>query len=79
MPPERIITDRLRSYAEPSATSSRLSSTDPTEGSTTEQKIPTCHCENENVRCRVFGQPQRFVSIFSALRNLFVTPSLLRQ
>ncbi|MFW8642232.1 IS6 family transposase [Rhizobium beringeri] len=74
--PKRIVTDKLRSYGAAKRDVCPASNIDRTRALTIAQRILTCRFENERMMqgFRSVGGLQRFISVFSAVRNLFVAP-----
>jgi putative transposase len=79
--PKRIITDKLRSSEQQSVRSCQKSSIAPTRGLNNRAEnshVPLRKRERMMQGFRSPGGLQRFVSIFSAIRNLFVSPRTSR-
>ena len=77
MPPKRIITDKLRSYAAAKRDVMPAVEHRPHKGLNNRAEnshLPLRKRERAMQGFRSTGSLQRFISIFSALRNLFVTP-----
>jgi putative transposase len=75
-PPRRMITDKLGSYAAARRQVMPATSIARTRASTTEPRTLTCLRRRERAMqgFRSPGGLQRFIAVFSAVRNLFVPP-----
>ena len=76
-PPRRMITDKLGSYAAARRQIMPAVEHRSHKGLNNRAENSHCRCDGASGRCRAFDRReglQRFVSVFSAVRNLFVPP-----